>query len=381
MRQIDSARPDSEKRLTAAAAGIVFAYGAIALWFLAKGWWIRDLQGRPQVTDFLPVFTAGKLALSGHAATAYDWRAFHGVQAELIGYPFAGFLGWHYPPLYFLVAMALALAPYTAAFLGWVVTSLAAFAAVTGMIMGRPTRSVFALALPPVLACVLVGQNGFFTAALLGALLLCLPKRPVLAGIFLALLTFKPQFGILLPFALLAGGYWRTVAVAAALTLLWIGIGYGLSPDAFAGFLHYLPETSKAILGEGSAGWRKLQSVYAVVRLLGGGNMLGWAAQIAAAVLAGGYCLWLWRKPVPFALKAAALSAAVLLATPYVYFYDLPVLAVPLAFLLRHRAFDHVEYAMLAVFFTALAAFAFLPAPTGLLASTLVLALVIRRVA
>jgi hypothetical protein len=202
---------------------------------------------------------------------------------------------------------------------------------------------------------VLVGQNGFFTAALLGALLLCLPMRPVLAGIFLALLTFKPQFGILLPFALLAGGYWRTVAVAAALTLLWIGIGYGLSPDAFAGFLHYLPETSKAILSEGSAGWRKLQSVYAAVRLLGGGNTLGWIAQIVAAVLAGGYCLWLWRRPAPFALKAAALSAAVLLATPYVYFYDLPVLAVPLAFLLRHRAFDRVEYATLAVIFTALA--------------------------
>ncbi|MEO8301665.1 MAG: glycosyltransferase family 87 protein [Rhizomicrobium sp.] len=386
MRPTDSEKPDSgnsdsEKRLIAAAAGIVFAYGAVALRFFANGTWIRDTQDRPLVTDFLPVFTAGKLAWAGHAATAYDWRAFHRIQADFIGHPFAGFLGWHYPPLYFLVAMALALAPYTTAFLGWVVTTLAAFAGVTGAIMGRPPRILIALALPPVLGCVLVGQNGFFTGALLGALLLCLPTRPLLAGLFLALLTFKPQFGILLPFALLAGGYWRSIAVAALLTLLWIGIGFGFSPEAFAGFLHYLPETSRTVLGEGTSGWGKLQSVYAVIRLLGGSDATGWAAQIATAALAGGYCLWLWRRPLPFALKAAALSAAMLLATPYVYFYDLPVLGVALAFLLRHRPFDGIEYAILAVIFMVLAAFVAGPMPFGLLATALVLALTIRRAA
>jgi arabinofuranan 3-O-arabinosyltransferase len=212
-------------------------------------------------------------------------------------------------------------------------------------------------------------------------LLLCLPARPVLAGIFLALLTFKPQFGVLLPFALLTGGYWRSLVVAGLLTLLWVGIGYGLAPEAFTSFLHYLPETARAVLGEGTAGWRKLQSVYAAVRLLGGGNTLGWAAQITTAISAAGCCAWLWRRPLPFALKAAALSASVLLATPYVYFYDLPVLGVALAFLLRHRAFDGVEYAVLGAIFLALAAFLAGPSPVGLLASTLVLGLVIRRAA
>ena len=51
------------------------------------------------------------------------------------------------------------------------------------------------LALPPTLACALVGQNGFFSAALFGALLLWLPRRPLLAGVALGVLAFKPQRG------------------------------------------------------------------------------------------------------------------------------------------------------------------------------------------
>jgi hypothetical protein len=370
-------RTDSSRLLTAAALGIALAYGLLLAQFLLHGQWILDPQGQPIITDFLPVYMAGKLALSGHAATAYDWRAFHGIQAHFVGHPFAGFLGWHYPPLHFLVAMALALLPYPAAFLGWTVLTLAAFAwAVNRIVKGA---AVFALALPPVLACALVGQNGFFSAALLGAMLLCLPARPLLAGFVLAALTFKPQFGLLMPFALLAGGYWRTLAVAAVLALAWIGIGLVVSPSSFAGFLHYLPQTGQAVLNEGTSGWGKLQSIYAAVRLFGGNGALAWGAQIAFILAAIGFCVWLWRRDVSFALKAAALSAGVLLATPYVYFYDLPLLAVPLAFLWRDRAFDLAEHIVGGVIFAALAAFTFGPAPWGLVASLLAMALVVRR--
>ncbi len=377
MRQGERGKTGRGRLFAALAGGVAFGYGTALALMLAQGQWIRDGRGAPLVTDFLPVYVAGKLAQAGHAATAYDWRAFHDVQAQFVGHPFAGFLGWHYPPLHFLVAMALALLPYLPAFLCWVAATLAAFAAATGVI----ARGVvpFALALPPVLACAMVGQNGFFTAALLGAMLLCLPGRPALAGLALAALTFKPQFGILLPFALAADGYWRTLAVAAVLTLAWIGVGYAIAPNAFAGFLHYLPQTGGAVLGDGSAGWYKLQSVYAAVRLAGGGNAAAWAAQGAAVLIAGGWCVWAWRRDMPFARKAALLAAAVPLATPYVYFYDLPVLAVPLAFLYRDRPFDRSERIMLALVFAALAAFALVPAPLGLLASVLTMAMAARR--
>jgi len=372
---------DSQKRLTAAAAGIAFAYAVVVISFLVQGAWISDPQGAPLVTDFLPVFLAGKLALAGHAVVAYDPIAFHPVQARFVGHPFAGFLGWHYPPIYFAVAIVLSLLPYAAAFLIWVTATVAGFAGVTYAITRRAAPIVFMLALPPVLACVLVGQNGFFTAALLGAMLLCLPARPVLAGLLLTALTFKPQFGILLPFALLAGGYWRSVGVAALLTIAWVGIGHAVWPELFQGFLHYLPQTSQAVVEQGTTGWRKLQSIYAVARLLGAGDPFAWMLQatLIAVLLAG--CVLLWRGRSSFALKAAGLSASALLATPYIYFYDLPVLAVPLAFLLRERDFDRTEWITVAVMFVALGIYPFVQAPWGFAASLLVLSLVARRAA
>lgn len=371
-------RSDVRARLTAAAAGVALAYLVVLALFLARGGWILDAAGRPAILDFLPVHVAGQLALNGDAALAYDWRAFHGVQAAFVGRPFAGFLGWHYPPLFFAVAMALALLPYAAAFLAWVALTGAGYAAAIAAIAGR-RAALFALALPPVLACALVGQNGLFTAALFGAMLLCLPARPVLAGLLLAALTFKPQFGILIPFALLAGGHWRALSVAAAATLIWMGAGYALAPDAFTGFLRYLPETSGAVLRDGAAGWFKLQSVYAATRLLGGGDTAGWIAQGAMILAAGGWTVWSWRGTAPFARKAAILAAAALLATPYVYFYDLPILAVPLAFLWRERAFDGKETAAVAAAILLLAGCAIIPAPLGLGAILLVATLGLRR--
>ncbi len=53
-------------------------------------------------------------------------------------------------------------------------------------------------------------------------------------------------------------------------------------------------------------------------------------AAIAAAVIA-----LVWRSRAPYEIKAAALGTGAMLATPYLYTYDLAVLAVPLAFLFR----------------------------------------------
>jgi len=55
----------------------------------------------------------------------------------------------------------------------------------------------------------------------------------------------------------------------------------------------------------------------------------GVAIAIAAALVV------LWRSRAPFELKAAAIAVGIVLVTPYVFAYDLVVLAVPVAFLLR----------------------------------------------
>jgi len=52
------------------------------------------------------------------------------------------------------------------------------------------------------------------TASLFGAALLFLERRPVLAGVFFGCVTYKPQFGILVPLALVAFRQWRALVSA-----------------------------------------------------------------------------------------------------------------------------------------------------------------------
>src|ERR1700738_4241155 len=82
-------------------------------------------------------------------------------------------------------------------------------------IIGRPFGLLLALAFPVVLTNTLVGQNGFLTASLIGGMLYLMPTRPVLAGICLGLLSYKPQYGLLFPLVLIAAAEWTVLVTAA----------------------------------------------------------------------------------------------------------------------------------------------------------------------
>ena len=73
------------------------------------------------------------------------------------------------------------------------------YLAVMRAIVGRNFGLLLAIAFPMVFSNTLVGQNGFLTAALIGGTLYLMPMRPVLAGICLGLLSYKPQYGLLFP--------------------------------------------------------------------------------------------------------------------------------------------------------------------------------------
>ena len=63
------------------------------------------------------------------------------------------------------------------------------------------------------------GQNGFLSAALFLGGVLNIDRRPILSGVLIGLLTFKPHLGVVLPFALVALGAWRVIASAAVTAL------------------------------------------------------------------------------------------------------------------------------------------------------------------
>jgi hypothetical protein len=90
----------------------------------------------------------------------------------------------------------------------------------------------------------------------------------------------------------------------------------------------------------------------------------------------------LWRRKMAFDIQAAALATAVLLATPYLYIYDLVVLAIPMAFLVRAArvtGFLRGEIVWLAAANLCILLFPVVHAPIGLVAVLIVAALVVRR--
>jgi alpha-1,2-mannosyltransferase len=332
---------------------ILLGIGAVAVagWIaLSDG--LIDRNGKPIGTDFSNVYAAGALTRQGRPAEAYQPALQHAAEKAVFGGREVPFYGWHYPPFFFAVAVLVAAVPYAWGLAIWLAAGLAAYLAAMRAILPRPATLLIAAAFPAVFVNIGHGQNGFLTAALLGGALQLLDRRPWLAGVLIGCLAYKPQFGVLIPVALLAGGRWSSIAAAAAtvaalfaLSLLTLGGGVW---HAFADSMNF---TQTVVLEQGDTGWEKIQSVFSAARMWGAGVPTAYAVQIALALLLATSLAWLWHSDAAFELKAAGLATASLLATPYVLDYDLVVLAVAIAFFARHglsRGFRDFEISLLA---------------------------------
>ena len=346
-------------------------------------WWIFDDKGLGIPTDFVNVWSAGRLVLDGHPAWAYDWGIQKQVQVAVLGQGYEGNFAWHYPPPFLFVASLLAHFPYAVAFIGWAAIGLVPYLAVTRAIVGQPFGWLLAAAFPVVLTNTLVGQNGFLTASLIGGTLYLMPLRPVLSGICLGLLSYKPQYGLLFPLVLIAASQWTVfvtaaiVAVAMAM-LSWLAFG----TESWQAFFHWLPMFSQAFLTEGRAPWGKMQSVFALVRYFGGTEQLAWVLQWIMSAAVAVVLALMWRSHISYRLKAAAVAAGTLLITPYLFLYDMMVLAIAVAFLVRiglNRGFQRYELPALGLVAALLLFYPLVGAPTGFLATLIVSGLIAGR--
>jgi len=345
--------------------------------------WLVDPQGRDIATDFVNVWAAGKLVLLGYPDWAYVWDVHKEIENAAVGYNFPGYYGWHYPPPFLAIAAVLALFPYAVAYAAWIFTTLPFYLAAIRAIAGERIGWLLALAFPAALANAMAGQNGFLTAALVGGTLHCMEKQPVWSGVCLGLLTYKPQFGVLFPLALIAGRRWKVFAVAALVALVMAGVStlaFGVA--SWEAFVHWLPVASQAFLSDGEGLFGKLQSLYGLVRVAGGSETLGWVLQGAQSLAVAATVCWFWCRKNPFALQGALLAAGVLLVTPYLFLYDIVILAVAVAFLVRvaiRTGFLPWEQPALLLAAVLIAAFPLFTLPLGYPAVAIVFGLVLRR--
>jgi hypothetical protein len=191
------------------------------------------------------------------------------------------------------------------------------------------------LAFPAVAINIGMGQNAFLTAALFGGATLLIDRRPFAAGLLFGALCYKPHFGLLLPFALLAGGRWRAVAgatVAAAALISLSGAAFGL--QTWQAFIVAITG-SHTIYESGQVDFAAFVSSFGAIRLMGGSPVLAYAVQGVVSLTAAALVCVVWRRNLSLSVRAATLASATLVAVPLILFYDFMIAGVAIAWLVR----------------------------------------------
>lgn len=284
--------------------------------------------------DYLSFWLAGSRVWLGDPAMVYDPQAFSALQAKLSGS--GTVFGFFYPPTFQLLQAAFSVLPYKAAFVAFVLTTTGLLCWVCRLITGRWVWAVCLILVPACLNNGFHGQNAALTAALLGLALVGVERgRFVPAGVAIGLLTIKPQLGVLIPLALIAAGYWRVFLSASVTTVLLAGTSVLiLGISTWQAFWSQAP-VATAVMVEGGVEWAKMVSVYGSLRVAGLGHTVAMALQIAIGLSAAA-CVWtVWRRSNDMVGRSAVLVGGILLTTPFALSYDLTLLVIPCAFLLR----------------------------------------------
>ncbi|MCU0827022.1 MAG: DUF2029 domain-containing protein [Tabrizicola sp.] len=284
--------------------------------------------------DFRVFWAAGTLAVQGDYLAVFDMErltAVHNVNPD-------DWMPWLYPPGYLFLVLPFGALSYATGFTILSVLSILAMAwAVRPFATGsRAAWAAFSLA-PAYLPILLLGQNGLlWLAGLLAALAALRAERWVLAGIVIGLLTLKPQFGLLIPIALIAAGLWRTFLTAVATTVIVAVLPTLVTGiDYWTFYIQRMEEYGTRVVATMHT-LDLMSGPFSLLIRLGFPANLALLLQGAVTLAAAASVFLLWRSArAGFDVKVAGLLAASFLASPYNWHYEAAIMALVGLFLLR----------------------------------------------
>jgi hypothetical protein len=328
--------------LCAALTGIFASY--LVLSFVASA--NRDMPYR--FGDFFALWSYAKTIHTHPAADLYDFATLHSAQVVL-GMGPDGQAPFPYPPTFLLMLWPLGLLSFSAAYATWIGGTLVLYiASISTRGRGASILILIALVAPTTAINMIAGQSGFLSAALLIGGLRLMDRRPIASGLLFGLLTYKPQFGILVPVALVAVGQWRCIAAVCAATVAMVVVTtVAFGGAVWAAWLQALP----AYLA-----WFETRTVAQEFRSTVTADLQSWGihqeparlAQAAAACFAAAL-VWVCFRHLPRALAVPALLAATCLATPHAFIYDLPMLTAATLLFVAYRLQSTTPFHMMEI--------------------------------
>jgi hypothetical protein len=370
-------RPGSRRlRILVSAFLVLFAIHAATYFALIA----RRAAAEP-IGDFFGLWSAGRFISEHPAAQVYDPALLHAAQLAMGMEPHLNF-PFPYPPSFLLALWPLAQLPYWTAYALAIGVTLTLYASAT---IGRGWRSAaFAAALlaPTTTMTIVAGQSGFLEAALLAGGFRLAGARPILAGILLGLLTYKPQIGILVPVALIAARAWRVIAAACATFIILVAAtSLAFGATIWLAWLSQLEAYSDQFAAEAGHIGRLMPTILQSLSALGAAPGIAQTGQVIAALASAGV-VWRCFRMGPPQLAAAALFVAAFLATPHAFVYDMPVVATAVLWFAaeRQRSGDAFSVTEILVMVLAMIAPTLLPAGNAIPVATLSLILLLAAI-
>lgn len=301
------------------------------IYFVAKQW--DQLWTFPQSVmqsereDLEAFYRASELAREGRAVEAYDPAVFRPGLSETQRH-----LIFVNPPHFLLFAYPLASFSYGQVKAATGILILASLLLIP-LFARQRAEMIVLFALSAGLHYTLVRMNiSVVMVALIVFALRYADRRPVIAGLALAVATVKPQYGWLVPFFLLNSGAYRCFAVAAIGTVvLAIASVLAFGADAWPAFLGIFsdPDFKNYALGV-TPGSLSLQ---ATIGKLGGSDGLRSTVQMIAMASAAGLVLFMPGRWSREARIGVVLLASAAVASSFLY-YSWSLVCAGLLFLL-----------------------------------------------
>ncbi len=291
-----------------------------------------DATNSPVGYDFITFWSAGYLALEGMPEAAFIRERIVEIQQFAVPGNNAVFL-WHYPPTFMLLTTVLAAIPYVTSYFLFIGGGFLFYVYSLKRLFQHRYALLLIVAYPAVYLTMVHGQNSLLSAGLLACAIFCFRTKPVMAGVFIGLLAFKPQLGVLIPLVLIVSQQWKVFWSAVLTTCLFVGLSLIVFGWELWSVFFQNMSVVKSLMGQGLLLSEKMPSLYVTLKMSGLTDDLSYAVHWVMASGVVGTLIWLWYRSGPTAMAFAALIPAALLILPYLFDYEMTLLAIPIALL------------------------------------------------
>ncbi len=311
--------------------------------------YLIDGQGFVIGRDFVNFWHYGLAAWNSEGHSYHDLWVYNAVLDKMIpGYDYPD-QNFSYPPHYMLLAAPFGLMGYNWALAIYTSIGLGLYwYAIVRPFKGDAER--LALFFMPTFAIFLLcGQVSAFIAVLFVTIYRTLDTRPWIAAAMIALLTCKPQHGLLIPLFLLVTGRYRLIGYTALLSVAFFGLSVGV--HGWPTWENYLTigirNQSTTLYLSNPVVLGLMPTAFVDMIILGAGTKIaGYVQAVCSVAVIASFVLLLRRTDDRF-LQFSALIVATFLATPYLMAYDTLVLGwimMTLATRFEMDGFDRMTY-------------------------------------